>query len=162
MKFEITIDETKIDYENINKQIKEKTIEYLEKNPDEIETRINKVLNSTINQVVMDSVIDSYNIRNKLNEFYLKESYVVPIIRDVVSQKINNLINFENLDSCEKEKMIDLFYDIFKEVFFSVVLNTVQGYEKQFLEQADAMAVDRARESISTITGMLSDRFGSF
>ena len=123
MKLEIDLDLNKIDYDSINKQIKQKIKDLDITNIYTIDDRIRNELDTQISQAIRDNMYRNYwsnELDDKTTENIQDELRI--LIKEAITPSVNNVFN--KISEKEIEKMI---LDILPKALVALIIDNLKG-----------------------------------
>ena len=123
MKLEIDLDLNKIDYDSINKQIKQKIKDLDITNVYTIDDRIKNELDTQISQAIRDNMYRNYwsnELDDKTTENIQDELRI--LIKEAITPSVNNVFN--KISEKEIEKMI---LDILPKALVALIIDNLKG-----------------------------------
>ena len=123
MKLEIDLDLNKIDYDSINKQIKQKIKDLDITNIYTIDDRIRNELDTQISQAIRDNMYRNYwsnELDDKTTENIQNELRI--LIKEAITPSVNNVFN--KISEKEIEKMI---LDILPKALVALIIDNLKG-----------------------------------
>ena len=123
MKLEIDLDLNKIDYDSINKQIKQKIKDLDITSVYTIDDRIRNELNAQISQVINENMYRNYwsNELDNKTEGHIQDELRI-LIKEAITPSVNNVFN--KISEEEIEKMI---LDILPKALVMLLIDNLKG-----------------------------------